>query len=437
MAKLKSINVIIPDGDPLNAIKIGMSSWNGFAFRVKRGHLQSAKNVAELKQCGVYFLYGEEKSESGQIRRKIYVGQGVLRQNGEGVLWRVKEHDIPSESYWTDAIAFVDIKNEWGKTEISYLENRFTNIVVEAKKGAIHFEIVNGNNPNPGNVTEAKRCELDDYIEGAEVILQVLGYDFFTKEEVLHPGELPLGTAPHTQLNDSSETEVSSKVSAKQNHPDEPFPFKIGQVMACGFREALAQGLFNADLLFLESTEACKLFKTRGYKVISKSKTRPEPSHGVRRFAKKPVELNGQNYWITTQVYKEGLPALLSYLEQHGMSRERVIAVCKGEKIETPPASEESSAFSSFREFLQKTMCRASASNYASSFRDLENILLKEKIISSPISESMCQAEVDAIRSFVKSDKAFIQYNKEHHYSRSAAWKKFEEYLASPSKGKK
>ena len=141
--------------------------------------------------------------------------------------------------------------------------------------------------------------------------------------------------------------------------------------------------------------------------------------------------------WITTQVYKEGLPVLLSYLEQHGMSRERVIAVCKGEKIETPPASEESSAFSSFREFLQKTMCRASASNYASSFRDLENILLKEKIISSPISESMCQAEVDAIRSFVKSDKAFIQYNKEHHYSRSAAWKKFEEYLASPSRGKK
>lgn len=185
MGKGKSIKIVVPDGDPLNPIKIEMSSWLGFAFHIKRERLLAAKNIPELRQCGVYFLYGEVKNKSGQICRKIYIGQGVLRQTGDGVFLRIKEHDTsdPKEAYWTDAVAFVDAKNVWGKTEISYLENRFTNSVVEAKKHACLFEIVNGNNPNPGRVTESMQWELDEYIEGAEVILRVLGFDFFSKEK--------------------------------------------------------------------------------------------------------------------------------------------------------------------------------------------------------------------------------------------------------------
>lgn len=427
MTKGKSIKIIVQDGDPLNPIKIEMSSWLGFAFRIKRERIQAAKGLPELKQCGVYFLYGEVKNTSGQIRRKIYIGQGVLRQNGEGVFWRIKEHDTPEENYWTDAVAFVDAKNVWGKTEISYLENRFTNSVIEAKKDAFLFEIANGNNPNPGRVTESTQWELDEYIEGAEVILQVLGYDFFRKEDVPHPEELPLEKP--TQQKDLATTKDVAKNPSERHDPDTVFPFKIGRVMDCAFREALSHGLLNDDLAFLESKEACKLFKTRGFKVVVSSETEPMPIHGGRRFFKEPVILNGKKYWITSQVYKEGLSSLLLYLGQHGMSRACVIAICKGEKTDPICVPDATPKFSSFRDYLQKTMCKNSAVSYASSFKDLEQILLKAKIISVPLSLNTSSSEIESIKEFVSSNKWFREYNKERHHSHSAAWKKFEDYL--------
>lgn len=427
MGKGKSIKIVVPDGDPLNPIKVEMSSWLGFAFRIKRECLPFAKNIPELKQCGVYFLYGEVRNTSGQMCRKIYIGQGVLRQNGEGVFWRIKEHDTPSETFWTDAVAFVDAKNVWGKTEISYLENRFTNSVIEAKKGAFLFEIANGNNPNPGRVTESMQWELDEYIEGAEIILQVLGYDFFRKEDAPASGELPF----EKSAQQSGQATASGTTEKPSGHDDSNvvFPFKIGRVMAYAFREALSQGLLNNDLAFLESKDACKLFKTRGYKVIVPSETQPLPVHGVSRYSKEPVLLGNKKYWITTQVYKEGLEPLLMYLEQNGMSKDDVIVVCKGEKMEVKHAPDTTYEFHSFRDYLQKTMCKHSAVSYASSFKDLEQILLNAKIISAPLSSDTSSNEIEAIRGFISSNKTFREYNKTKHHSRSAAWRKFEDYL--------
>ena len=45
MGKGKLIKIIVPDGNPLNPLKVEMSSWPGFAFRIKRKQLQLAKNI--------------------------------------------------------------------------------------------------------------------------------------------------------------------------------------------------------------------------------------------------------------------------------------------------------------------------------------------------------------------------------------------------------
>lgn len=65
--------------------------------------------------------------------------------------------------------------NSFGPTEISYLENRFTNMAISTNK----FNVRNGNNPNPGNVTEERESELDDFIEYSKLVLGVLGYKLF------------------------------------------------------------------------------------------------------------------------------------------------------------------------------------------------------------------------------------------------------------------
>lgn len=65
--------------------------------------------------------------------------------------------------------------NSFVPTEISYLENKFTNMVIETDR----FKVRNWNDPNPGHVTEEKESELEDFIEYSKMVLGVLGYKIF------------------------------------------------------------------------------------------------------------------------------------------------------------------------------------------------------------------------------------------------------------------
>lgn len=53
---------------------------------------------------------------------------------------------------WTEAIIFTTSSNSFGPTEISYLENRFCNLAMQANR----YTIKNVNDPTPGNITDEK-----------------------------------------------------------------------------------------------------------------------------------------------------------------------------------------------------------------------------------------------------------------------------------------
>lgn len=65
--------------------------------------------------------------------------------------------------------------NSFGPTEISYLENKFTNMAIKTDR----YNVRNNNDPNPGNVTEEKESELEDFVEYSKMVLGVLGYKVF------------------------------------------------------------------------------------------------------------------------------------------------------------------------------------------------------------------------------------------------------------------
>ena len=112
------------------------------------------------------------------------------------------------------------------------------------------------------------------------------------------------------------------------------FPYKVGRVMLFAFSSAFNRGLFKPkDIKFLLSGEAAKMFKTRGYPVLAPESYPRIDQHGINRFAKQTVECKGKRFLVTTQVYKEGLAAILSYLNEHGMSNDEVSLLCEqGEK---------------------------------------------------------------------------------------------------------
>ena len=173
MARGKSINHFLMDGDANGRIKCTLTNWTGVAYKIPRTELDQCKERNDLKQSGVYFLFGNS-DETG--KGVVYIGQAGTRKNGEGILYRLMEHKRnPEKDYWTEAIVFTTSNNSFGPTEISYLENRFCKLAIEARR----YEVKNGNDPTPGNITEEKESEMEEFIDYSKVIMGTLGYKLF------------------------------------------------------------------------------------------------------------------------------------------------------------------------------------------------------------------------------------------------------------------
>ena len=173
MARGKNIQLFLMDGEASGRIKCTLANWTGVAFKIPRTELDKCKDRDDLKQSGVYFLFGTS-DETG--KGVVYIGQSGARKNGEGILNRLQEHKrSPEKDYWTEAIVFTTSNNSLGATEISYLENRFCNMAIEANR----YDVKNSNDPTSGNITEEKESEMEEFIDYAKVIMGTLGHKLF------------------------------------------------------------------------------------------------------------------------------------------------------------------------------------------------------------------------------------------------------------------
>ncbi len=167
------INLYLMDGDVSGRIKCTLANWTGLAFRIPRTSLDLCKDRDDLKQSGIYFLFGKDDQTDRDV---VYIGQAGVRKNGEGLLYRLFEHNRnPKKDYWTEAIAITTSNDSLGPTEISYLEHRFCQIAIDANR----YEVKNGNDPTPGNPSEEKKSELEDFIDYAKVFVGTLGHKVF------------------------------------------------------------------------------------------------------------------------------------------------------------------------------------------------------------------------------------------------------------------
>ena len=173
VGRSKNINMFLMDGEVTGKIKCTLSNWTGVIYKIPRIQLGDLKSRDEMKQSGIYFLFGRDEDKQKDV---TYIGQATTRKNGEGILLRIQEHtrDIHAD-YFNDVIILTTQNNSFGPTEISYLENKFTQLAKEAGR----YIVKNGNDPNPGNVTEEKESELDEIVENTLMIIGTLGYRVF------------------------------------------------------------------------------------------------------------------------------------------------------------------------------------------------------------------------------------------------------------------
>lgn len=181
MNNSKNFNLYLMDGDVTGRIKCTLANWTGIAYKIPRSYLDKCEDRQDLRQSGVYFLFG--KNDNGED--EVYIGQA----GGEGVLFRVAE-DLKDEAYFSDVrdvVILITQNNLFGLAEVNYLESRFIDTAMDVGR----FNVRCGINLDPGNVTEEKESELDDFIEYSKMVLGVLGYKLFvslvkvTEEETI------------------------------------------------------------------------------------------------------------------------------------------------------------------------------------------------------------------------------------------------------------
>lgn len=169
----RSINLLLMDEVANGLVKCSLANWTGLTYKIPRTELDKCKEIPALKQTGVYFLFGRSDETGEEV---VYVGQAGIRKNGEGILLRLLEHrKNEKKDYWTEAVVFTTSNDSFGPTEISYLENQFCNMAKDANR----YTVKNSNDPTPGNITEEKKCELDEFIDFSTTIMKTLGHQVF------------------------------------------------------------------------------------------------------------------------------------------------------------------------------------------------------------------------------------------------------------------
>jgi hypothetical protein len=178
------------DGTANGRIKCTLANWTGVVYKLPRTELDKCKGREDLSQSGVYFLFGTSDQTGENV---VYIGQAGTRKNGEGILYRLQEHKRnPDKDYWTEVIVFTTSNNSFGPTEISYLENRFTSLALNAQR----YSVKNGNDPTPGNITEEKESELEEFIDYSKIVMGTLGHRVFESlSEIKAPMEINIDSA--------------------------------------------------------------------------------------------------------------------------------------------------------------------------------------------------------------------------------------------------
>lgn len=165
-AKAKKIELYLYNGT-LNGMTYVSESdgWDlgGILYSCPRESTDILLNDDSCDKYGVYLLLSSEK---------VYVGQSTdLRQ-------RIKQH-LLKKDWWEKVILLTSKNDELNQSYITYLEATLINKALEC--GTLDCD--NKTEGNKSNLDKFTRKLLDQYLDEALFILQLIGVDVFSKDK--------------------------------------------------------------------------------------------------------------------------------------------------------------------------------------------------------------------------------------------------------------
>lgn len=162
-AKAKTIKLLLSEGTLKGVIRMEDSSWNaGELFSAPRESVDSLIKSDACKKFGVYLLLSSDM---------VYVGQS------SDLTKRIKQH-LLGKDWWERVVVLTTSSDSLTRTDIDYLESVLIAKALESKK----LDCDNKNKGNNPKIDIFRQVELDQYIDEALFMLELIGITVFTND---------------------------------------------------------------------------------------------------------------------------------------------------------------------------------------------------------------------------------------------------------------
>ncbi len=162
MAKAKTINLLLNDGSLKGVISMEDSSWNkGELYSAPRGSVDDLLSTDACSRYGVYLLLSEDM---------VYIGQA------SDLAKRIKQHII-GKSWWERVVILTTSDDSLNRADLDYIES-----FLIAKAGSVgKLDCDNKNVGNKQKLSRFREVEIQQYIEEALFLLELIGIGVFTE----------------------------------------------------------------------------------------------------------------------------------------------------------------------------------------------------------------------------------------------------------------
>lgn len=246
ITKTKTIKMLLYDGSLNGVTNISDSAWElGKMYSAPRESINALVSRADCKKYGVYLLLSDQQ---------VYVGQAIDLER------RTKQH-LTDKDWWTQVVLMTTKDDSFNASDIDYLESRLIGLA----GAAATFDSDNKKKGNPQKVDEFRQAELEQYLDEALFLLELIGVRVFKYGiEKKNKGKMPaISLEPH---NDSNIVKPS-----KQFKPPLPDDFLApGEYVKTALRNLLDSGFIFTDEQMEKFTtvEGSKEYTTRNLPML-------------------------------------------------------------------------------------------------------------------------------------------------------------------------
>lgn len=195
-ARAKTINLLLYEGSLKGVISIADSSWNsGELFSAPRESVDDLISSEACNKYGVYLLLSEEQ---------VYVGQS------SDLAKRIKQHII-GKDWWERVVILTKSDDSLNRSDIDYLEA----VLIKKASASNRLDCENKTKGNIQKVDKFRQVSLDQYLEEALFLMELLGINVFKnpRKKTVKPliDTIPSSTEEKRQIRAKKEAKLFLK----------------------------------------------------------------------------------------------------------------------------------------------------------------------------------------------------------------------------------